>query len=474
MSNFSINNQILTGLDDGSSENLMHVINPDAFFPNFNEILMKLASYQRDGEINKFIDLLAVEPVMTLRLLSKYKLSSYQALNIFMEQNAVFGDKLNLHELSKNNVEFKSFFRGRISSLLVFYEITIGAYISKNLNENEEVDNPQLVLQVYLLFLYLLSIYKPEIYAGIMLKDNYSFEDLQALIKKHFGKQLSNFSSLINDELSIDKSLLDFTHFLNQAPWQRKRWGEHDPLTAKDTCICNYMGMLIARELMQQSGIQGLQSIIRSLKRYSGFSQTKIMDVIGGLPKFLKNIQRKLGLKTFYLPDYVNWFNSNPFIEETENSNLKLLPDFLEELNLSLVEFNSGMEKLFLEASWVTLKAMLTCFNFQRACYFYYNEESKNLEIETCLGTRLFEYEETKYNIEGEENILNLAFKKKSIVSEEHQLFRDGYPAIAFPIFTKGNCKGVFYADKAKRPNSETLENSELLDLEKLAKCWLM
>lgn len=472
MSKFSINNQLLKGLDDGSSEKIMEYVNPDSFFPNFNEMLIELATYERDCEIEEFINLLTVEPVMTLRLLSKYKLRSYQALNIFMEQNAVFGDSLKLDQLSKNNVEVKEFFRGRISSLLVLYEISIASFICKNLNENEEVNNPQLILQVYLLFLYLLSIYKPEIYAGIMLKDNYCFEDLQVLVKKYFGKQFSHFSSTLNENLSIDNSLVDFTHFLNLAPWQRKRWGEHDATTAKDTCVCNYMGMLIARELMQQSGIQGLQSIIQSLKRYSGFSQTKIMDVIGELPKHLKTIQKKLNLKTYYLPYYVNWFSSNPFNEETNTSNLNLIPDFIEELKLSLIEFKSGAEKLFLEATWVTLKALLACFNFQRACYFYFNEKSQELELETCQGTRLFDYEKTHYSVNEKENILNLAFKTQKFVSESEQLFRDGFPSIAFPVIFDGKCKGVFYADKAKRPNSARLNSKELIELEKITKSW--
>jgi hypothetical protein len=471
MSKFSIKNEKLRKIENIETSSIVTAIKLGSIYPNSKKLIKNLKTYEIENDLKSFFNLLEIEPILVFRLLTKYKLSGYQALNIFMEQNAAFGDEIAFEELSKHSIDFGDFFKGRISALLVFYEINIATYIAKTLNEsdNKPIENSQLLSQLYSLFIYLLALYKPEVYSSLMIKDNYSYEDLQFLVKNILGKNLSNFAIELGEVFKLEDKLVELTHFINQAPWNRKRWGNQDPEKAKKLCTINYVGLVLAREIMQHTGVQGLQSTIRSLKRYSGIPQTKIMDAIGALPKQLRKIQNALDLKEYKLPEYISWFENNYFEHEIESNNLELIPDFVEELKLSIFEFQNGNHLALNEAVWVTLKAILICFDFQRASYFCVDKDKINLE--TCIGTRLFDYEKTEF-LNDEDNLLTQTIKNMSLTSNSNPLFRDGFPFFAFPIIENNECRGIFYADRSRRPNSEEIEIKELEKIKKLSMSW--
>jgi hypothetical protein len=416
-----------------------------------------------------------LEPVACLRLISKYCSDNSDELSLGLEIASAFGLNLNNLVLNNQRIFFSEFFAGRVTALINFYDILVRGFLALEFTKLQGVESEKAQTLAYLSNMptYLLSLYKPGVFANLAMRTNDGYENFTYHLKQQTKLNISELIALIIQELPLPEKHKELTEFINNPPWARKRWGKFDVAEAKAVCQAHSIANIISAEIFQRSGVQGLQSVVRSLKRLSGIPQSKIEDVISKIPEFLKELSIVHNLPVIPLPEYVYWYGNEKIQDQLQLQKLEFYELFLLQIQLSLSELKKSQEYALHEAIWTTLEALLYSLGFQRACYFVFDHAKQALILEATIGVKLFDYEKTEFNLAGDSNSdVFLAILKDKKIDSKETIFKDGWPFFAFPVIYENVLSGMFYADRAKRPDSKDFDQDENLKFQNLARIW--
>ncbi|RMG42708.1 MAG: HDOD domain-containing protein [Candidatus Dadabacteria bacterium] len=460
-------------------------------FPSSLKLQERLGNTVKESNLT--VDQLAgyvlEEPFLTLRLLSIVNHDFYSDGRSFSSVHAAV-EHLGLRQTPQILKDlaaarnYSAIFLGRSIALTRMQQALIASLLSSGIiglmTRRTEL-RERTVIASYLINAgpVLLAYYKPHIYSGISLD---CFNEKNIFSKKFMEvmkRSESDLAEYLTEILGLPRELSQIVGYVEGVPWKRKNWGFGNTKEKRAIVYAVYMGNILAHEICNFPGVQGLQALLREFEKNTTLSEPDLEALIGKLAgKYLERC-KDLGLTALRVPDYLDWFKRSlkGKSEQVE------WPGIAERINPFMYELRACFKTRRREDDFYrlpqavncTLHALVQGLNFDRAVLFVRHPKKKVLEIKASLGVKLFSPEKVKRFIEDPDadSMPDIkAVVNRQTVFDGLQIFDDGWPFVAFPIIFRGEVLGVFYADKAKRPDSTALNAQEQVTCMALAEEW--
>jgi HD-like signal output (HDOD) protein len=461
-------------------------------FPSSLTLLEKVFHMIDSGQSTSaaVAEMLRADHVLALRLISIVNHEHYRPNRpVYSVAGAV--DHLGLlklkdilHSLAEAK-NFNAIFLGHAVSLTMMQQAILASVIAKDLGEQlaskEEVgDLAYLATVLSNLGPLLLSFYEPQYYSVLSISCQDDYLQFKENFTRYLGVTLGGFAAQVVKTLALPEEFLFLAESLDQTPWEQLP-RKSSLKKAKEILIAVRASNMIAHEVANFTGIQGVQSVLRYLEKEAAIPEPMIEDVLCNVADVYIDHCETLFLKPMRLPEYLTWFARETDIQSVHPWQ-KRLPKLIQRVNPFQYDLRQCMKKateaqkypLFPQAIFLTLQTLTKGLNFDRAVFFRVVNEDE-LRVGINVGVKLFQPESYVRKLGTEEELNQpdrAAFHRKMPSFTGDPLFADGWPFAAFPAILGGKVIGIFYADKIRKPDVDALSNQEQLACTALAEEW--
>ena len=463
-------------------------------FPTSLNLLNKIKAALAEGKCNEkqLARMVSVDLVLALRLLSlanhTHHRKGQKPVHTLEQAVEVIGvakvaDVLADLSEAKN---FNAIYLSKAVSVTMMQQAVLAAPIAEKLVSSISKDSPELANRAYISAILsnvgplLLAFFRPALYAGLALDcldDRLRFE---SAFKKAIRKSIGDFAAAAARTLSLPEEYEQTMSALESPPWGKQSKSRSSTITLVASAV--YAANLIAHEICYFTGVQGVQALIRELDAQSPFGQPLLEDITGTVANTYIDYMHTLDLKIIRVPEYLSWFApSNPEVDALKWQ--RNLPSINERINPFLYELRMCFKQKSMQeefhrlplAMHCTLNALIRGLNFDRAVFLRLDTKRTYLTIAVALGVKLFQPEKIRRFLNDPDAAVMpdlVAFNERTSVFEGTPLFGDGWPFVSFPAIWKNQVVGIFYADKVRRPDNDTLDTQEQLACVALAEEW--
>lgn len=461
-------------------------------FPSSLTLLETIFQGIDGGEISstQVAKTLQVDHVLALRLIALVNMGYYNSGTPILNISAAvdhFG-LIRLKEILPSLADSKNFnaiFLGHAVALGMMQQAIVASVIASELTmkiapARKIGEIAYLTTVISNLAPLMLAYHRPDIFSVLALSCQDGYIPFKNTLRAFMGCSLAEFAAQLADEMYLPATYLDLCRHLDQPPW----------VTITDTTLTDdqqtilkstYAANMLAHEICNFTGIQGVQSVIRELEQRAAIDHQLLEDVLGNIGNVYSEHTENLFLKAVRLPEYLSWFA--PEVDNGQNERwLERLPGILQRINPFLYDLRTCMRAslkrpsypLFPQALQLTLSALIKGLNFDRAVFFKISDE-QTLSVGLTVGVKLFEPDKFihKFDMSSEsDDPAGLVMKTKEPVFSGQPLFPEGWPFAAFPAIWKNKVIGIFYADRIRRPDVDSLTNQEQIACTALAEEW--
>ncbi|MCB0335674.1 MAG: HDOD domain-containing protein [Bdellovibrionales bacterium] len=453
--------------------------------------LSKTAS-QKEPNTTEILSSLSADPLLSIRMVSVANFEHFGNGKEYLTMTdavKLLGMK-KLQDVISNVAEAKNFnaiFLGRAISLTAMQQSLIAGIITTELASCLTRDS-QIIEKAYLtgvltnLPLLTIAFYFPHIYCGLLLDSMDDRVLLEELFYDNLGKSIYDVSVGFAESLSLPKDYTRYCRLSAVRPWDKQI--DQNRLADEERIIsdCVTIGNYFAHEICHFTGVQGTQNLIYKISKAGTINHRMLEDVLGGLGDKYMDKAARLHLNPVRIPEYLLWFTPDDALSGEVSWKLKL-PSINERINPFLYELRAclktkterGQFPRLPQAVLCTLNALIKGLNFDRAVFMVYDGFSRTLAVVPSIGSKLLNAKEVVVYLSSEESdkaVVKKAVEQKQAIFNGTPLFEDGHPFVAFPIASGGEVRGVFYADKLRRPDSDALSSSEQISCVAIAEEW--
>ena len=461
-------------------------------FPSSLTLLEQVYSKIDLGDVSsaEIADMLRVDHLLSLRLISLVNHEHYRASkSICSVAGAV--DHLGLMRVKEvlpslaEGKNFNAIFLGHAAALSMMQQAILASVIASDLalamnSEQDTAEFAYLTTVISNLGPLLLSFYRPHMFSVLTLSCHDDYPAFQSNFERYCGVSLGVFSERAAKTLSLPNELTALAGAIDRTPWREipkisgvKRY--------KDILLAVRAGNLIAHELCHFTGIQGVQSVLRSLEEQAQIQESLSEAVLENVADVYINHTEKLFLKPVRLPEYLHWFGG-----ETKDPDTipwaERLPKILQRINPFLYDLRACMKSagdtqeypLFPQAIYLTLETLIKGLLFDRAVFFRIIDDS-TLKVGITMGVKLFQPEKFTRTLDTSPDSTtpdSFVVQNREVTFAGEPIFPEGEPFVAFPVIWLDRVIGIFYADKIRKPVLQSLSKQEMLACGALADEW--
>ena len=455
-------------------------------FPSSLSLLEKIYSMIEAGDCTSqdIAKMLRVDHMLALRLISLVNLDYYSSGKILHSVSAAvdhFG-LLKLKEILPSLAESKNFnaiFLGHAVALGMMQQTGVASVLARAISEKlnfkkDDADLAYAISSLSNLGPLLLSYYEPAMFSVLDLSCQHSYRLFTESFNKFIGMSLGEFSAAIAHVLQLPIKYAELVSEVSSATINKE-------LKPSNLSVCAAIAANhIAHEICHFSGIQGIQSALRYIEAKLDISQLILEDVLSNVGNTYIEHSDTLALKAMRLPEYLSWFQTEAN-EENNSAWLKKLPGINQRINPFLYDLRTCMKinrnqnnyPRFPQAIHLTLTALIKGLNFDRAVFFKIIDNK--LRVGLAMGVRLFDPENfsksIELNVDSQKPEVRTILDRTPVFSGE-PLFLEGWPYATFPVVWENKVIGIFYADKIKKPDIDSLTNQEQIACTALAEEW--
>lgn len=448
---------------------------------------------QKATSSSSVASMIAVDHVLSLRLISIANFEHFggeqQLLSVPEAVEHLGLGKVG--EIIENLAEPKNFnaiFLGRAISLTMMQQAVLASVIAKRVtlalsNSTEDSESAYVLSALTNIGPLLCAFYHPQVFSALCI-DCLDDRDLfERGFERIYRAGLNAFEESAVERLSLPGLYAELSEKLKSNKLKSDSEQPDSSTIASGVIV----GNLLAHEICFCTGVQGLQGLLREIHRKYSIPLETLEDILGDLQKSYYEHTDTLQLKPVRLPEYLDWFLSKS--QRQELGQLKEnLPSINERINPFLYELRATLRNSQCESSrvahavYITLNALVKGLNFDRASLFIAKNrgDQHSLEFRLCFGSKLFDSQKSERVITEQMHQIDFdemppevrSFLKREAVFDGQPSFEDAWPFVAFPIIYGGAVRGVFYADKIRRPEEEALTKAEMIASVALASEW--
>lgn len=379
---------------------------------------------------------------------------------------------------------FNAIFLGHAVALSMMQQAILASVIASDLTsalnaDQEAADFAYLTSVISNLGPLLLSYYRPQMFSVLTLSCHDNYVDFQKNFKRFCGVSLGVFAERAAKTLRLPNELTALSAAIDRTPWKEipkisgvKRY--------KEVLLAVRASNLIAHELCHFTGIQGVQSVLRTLEEDAQIQQPLTESVLETIADVYINHTEKLFLKPVRLPEYLQWFagetsdkNRTPWMERLPKINQRINP-FLYDLRACMKAASKDQEyPLFPQAIFLTLETLVKGLLFDRAVFFRILDDSV-LKVGISMGVKIFQPEKFSRVIDNNtesDSPTAQAYHNRLLTFDGTPIF-EGEPFVSFPVIWHDRVIGIFYGDKIRKPDLQKLSKQERLSCGALADEW--